>query len=87
MPAHIHFPEAQQFLADLPGVTAVYDLHIWGMSTTESALTVQLIMPGGYPGDDFLELASAGLKQRYAIQHSTLQIRRQMQGSGCVLES
>src|SRR3546814_20354101 len=48
-------PEAvEATLAALPGVTHVHDLHIWPMSTTETLLTVHLVMPGGHPGDAFL---------------------------------
>lgn len=86
VPSHIDLREVQQFLADLPGVAEVHDLHIWGMSTTESALTVHLIMPGGYPGDDFLESVARGLRERFSIQHSTLQIRLHGSQTGCALE-
>jgi cobalt-zinc-cadmium efflux system protein len=85
VPAHIDLDAVQGFLADLPGVANVHDLHIWGMSTTESALTVQLIMPGGYPGDEFLESVSASLKGHFSIQHSTLQIKRNTAKSDCAL--
>lgn len=88
VPAHIDLQEVQRFLSELPGVADVVDLHIWGMSTTETALTVQLIMPDGYPGDDFLESAVHGLKERFAIQHSTLEVRRRTTvGSCCALET
>jgi cobalt-zinc-cadmium efflux system protein len=86
VPAHIDLQQVQQFLADLPGVAEVRDLHIWGMSTTETALTVQLIMPDGYPEDGFMESIAGRLQERFAIQHSTLQIRRQITGSACTLE-
>jgi cobalt-zinc-cadmium efflux system protein len=86
VPAHIDLHAVQQFLADLPGVTDVHDLHIWGMSTTESALTVCLIMPLGYPEDAFLEAVAEDLKKKFAIQHSTLQIKRDTAQAGCVLE-
>ncbi|MDB5762380.1 MAG: cation diffusion facilitator family transporter [Herminiimonas sp.] len=86
VPAHIDLQAVQLFLADLPGVADVHDLHIWGMSTTESALTVQLIMPGGYPGDGFMEHISNELERRFAIHHSTLQIRLSASESGCALE-
>lgn len=86
VPAHIDLQQVQQYLTGLPGVADVHDLHIWGMSTTESALTVQLLMPEGYPGDDFMESVSSRLKERFAIQHSTLQIKRNTTQTGCVLE-
>jgi cobalt-zinc-cadmium efflux system protein len=86
VPAHIDLREVQRYLAELPGVAEVHDLHIWGMSTTETALTVHLIMPGGYPEDDFLESVARGLRERFSIQHSTLQIRLHGSQTGCALE-
>ncbi len=61
-------------LAALPGVAAVHDLHIWGMSTTETALTCHLVMPGGHPGDAFLGAAAKELHERFGIAHATIQI-------------
>jgi Co/Zn/Cd efflux system component len=40
--------------SQLPGVTAIHDLHVWAMSTTETALTCHLVVPNGHPGDEFL---------------------------------
>jgi hypothetical protein len=52
----------------------VHDLHIWPLSTTESALTAHLVFPGGHPGDEFLAVAASELRQRFGIGHTTLQI-------------
>lgn len=61
-------------LATIPGVTAVHDLHIWPMSTTETALTVHLVMPDGHPGDAALSQLIGELDRRFAIGHATVQI-------------
>ena len=61
-------------LAALPGVKALHDLHIWSMSTTETALTAHLVMPDGHPGDAFLAETCAMLHDRYQIGHATLQV-------------
>jgi cobalt-zinc-cadmium efflux system protein len=61
-------------LATMPGVTAVHDLHIWPMSTTETALTVHLVMPAGHPGDAALSQLIGELDRRFAIGHATIQI-------------
>jgi len=74
VPAHIDANRVKAWLASLPGVTGVHDLHIWGMSTTEVALTAHLIMPAGHPGDDFLHSLSEGLKSKHGIVHTTVQI-------------
>ena len=64
----------EDFLAARPGVTAVHDLHIWPMGTTETALTAHLVMPGGHPGDAALGGLCHDLEHRFGIGHSTIQI-------------
>jgi cobalt-zinc-cadmium efflux system protein len=73
-------------LAALPGVASVHDLHIWALSTTETALTCHLVMPAGPPGDDFLNRVAAGLHHEFEIGHVTVQIERG-DGEICVLAS
>ncbi|MGB9647888.1 MAG: cation diffusion facilitator family transporter, partial [Stellaceae bacterium] len=55
-------------LLALPGVAGLHDLHIWGMSTTETALTCHLIMPDGHPGDAALNEMAQQLHHRFGIQ-------------------
>jgi cobalt-zinc-cadmium efflux system protein len=64
----------EDYLRHLPGVHALHDLHIWAMSTTETALTVHLVMPGTGPHDELLHTAAHELSDRYNIHHTTLQI-------------
>ncbi|WP_100259533.1 cation diffusion facilitator family transporter [Qipengyuania seohaensis] len=64
------------YLAELDGVEAVHDLHIWPMSTTETALTAHLIMPGGHPGDGFLSEVAGELEHHHRIHHVTIQIEK-----------
>lgn len=61
-------------LERLDGVARIHDLHIWAMSTTETALTCHLVMRDGHPGDAFLEGAAAALHDEFGIEHTTLQI-------------
>jgi cobalt-zinc-cadmium efflux system protein len=61
-------------LSALPGVTRLHDLHIWPMSTTRSALTAHLVMPGGHPGDAFLHDLEHRLAHDFGIDHATVQI-------------
>jgi cobalt-zinc-cadmium efflux system protein len=61
-------------LARLPGVTHVHHVHIWPVSTTETALTAHLLCPAGHPGDAFLCAAGEMLDHDFGIGHATLQI-------------
>src|ERR1700731_2713802 len=54
VPEGVDAAAVRAHLLAMPGVTALHDLHIWGMSTTETALTCHLVMPGGHPGDEAL---------------------------------
>lgn len=62
------------YLASLPGVAEVHDLHIWGMSTTQAALTAHLVVPGINDHDALLAEAAHELHDHFAIEHVTLQI-------------
>src|SRR5438105_1174063 len=72
-------------LLGTPGVTGLHDLHIWGMSTTETALTCHLVMPGGHPGDAMLNGIAQQLQHRFGIHHSTIQIELADTEEACVL--
>lgn len=69
----------QGYLARLPGITEVHDLHIWGMSTTDVALTAHLVKPDAETEDGFLMTTCRGLHDHFGIEHATLQIEH---GSG-----
>ncbi len=74
VPPGVDAAAVHKYLASLSGVSEVHDLHIWGMSTTETALTVHLVMPSGYPGDAFNNMVSDQLHDRFKIAHPTIQI-------------
>jgi cobalt-zinc-cadmium efflux system protein len=72
-------------LLNVPGVAALHDLHIWGMSTTETALTCHLVMPCGHPGDAVLSGIAHDLHHRFGIAHSTIQIELADTEEACLL--
>jgi cobalt-zinc-cadmium efflux system protein len=74
VPDSIDESAVRAYLAGLPGVAAVHDLHIWPMSTTETALTAHLVMPKGQPGDAFLHEIAHELDHAFHIGHATVQV-------------
>ena len=87
VPAGIDANAVADFLRAQPGVTGVHDLHIWAMSTTESALTAHLVVPGGYPGDAVLDGLVDALRTRFGIAHSTLQVEQGTTAHACALHA
>ena len=73
-PARIDLADVKQHLASFEGVTAVHDLHVWPMSTTEVALTAHLVMPGRPARDSFLREVAASLEGRFGVGHATIQV-------------
>jgi len=81
-------PEAvENYFLNLPGIKEVHDLHIWGMSTTEAALTAHLIKPALADEDAFLAAVCKDLHDRFGIEHATLQIERGHGPTPCGLAS
>lgn len=74
VPRSVREDEVRRYLAELPGVVALHDLHIWPVSTSETALTVHLVMPAGHPGDGFLMSVCSKLRETHKIGHATLQV-------------
>lgn len=74
VPASIELDAVRNYLSALPEVDAVHDLHVWAMSTSETALTVHLVTCSGNPGDDFLHRVAGELRDSFAIHHTTIQI-------------
>lgn len=74
------------FLRDRERVEAIHDLHVWPMSTTETALTVHLLVPGAYPGDAFTVEIAQALKEKFGIDHATIQLETDP-ATPCELES
>jgi len=87
VPDRIDLEAVEQALLAQPGVTRVHDLHVWPMSTTETALTAHLVMPAGHPGDKFLDHLAHELEDDFGIGHATVQVETCGDGRVCALES
>jgi cobalt-zinc-cadmium efflux system protein len=73
VPATVDLERVRAFLLDLPCCRGVHDLHVWSLSTTETALTCHLVTPAGHPGDAVLHDIAHQLQHRFGIGHVTLQ--------------
>jgi cobalt-zinc-cadmium efflux system protein len=85
VPEGVDAAAVRAHLSGLPGVTALHDLHIWGMSTTETAMTCHLVMPGGHPGDVALAAVARQLHECFGIAHATIQIELGDSEEACAL--
>ena len=85
VPSDLELQDVGAVLSAAAGVQGIHDLHIWSMSTTETALTAHLLMPGGHPGDSFLVDLCTMLRERFGISHATLQVETDP-NTACPLE-
>ena len=76
VPSGIELDQVHEALGELPGVETVHDLHVWPLSTTETALTAHLVAPDVPSTDTLLQAARTMLHDSFNIDHCTLQIER-----------
>jgi cobalt-zinc-cadmium efflux system protein len=84
VPEQVSHDDVQAWLEALPGVLEVHDLHIWGLSTTDTALTAHLVC-AGEPPDRRLHSLADELRERFGIGHATLQIESDAEAALCRL--
>jgi cobalt-zinc-cadmium efflux system protein len=85
VPEGIQMAEVRTYLETLPGVMAVHDLHVWALSTTQTALTAHLVKPDAKIDDELLVHACEGLRDRFKINHSTIQLETGDEAHPCPL--
>jgi len=76
VPYNVDAQAVRKYLSEIAGVTAVHDLHIWGLSTQENALTAHLVMPEITLSDADFERINHILKHDFKINHVTLQVEK-----------
>lgn len=84
VPHYIDHAGVKNYLSEIPGVTAVHDLHIWGLSTREVALTVHLVMPNQPLSDADHNTINSTLQQRFRINHVTIQVESGSMENPCI---
>ena len=87
VPAGVDIGSVREYLEKLPGVQEMHDLHIWGMSTTETALTVHLVMGKNPKNDRFLKGVIHHLDEKFGISHATVQLESGDFEAYCTLEN
>lgn len=86
VPEGVNPDDVESYLRGIPGVKELHDLHIWGMSTTEVALTVHLVAPQFCQDDSMLADTSRDLHDKFGIEHATIQIEKGDGSFGCQRE-
>ena len=74
VPRHVDQQAVQGYFEKIPGVTMIHDLHIWGLSTKEIALTAHLVMPEKKLTDADFKKINQELKDKFRIDHATIQV-------------
>jgi len=75
--------EVRNWLSAQAGVDGLHDLHIWPLSTTETALTAHLLMSEPPTDDEFLHDLALQLQEKFKISHATFQIERGDENHPC----
>lgn len=85
VPANVDISGIRSHLKELPGVQSVHDLHVWPISTSETALTAHLVMPV-IPKSDLSHDIAETMQKRFGIGHATVQIEQPQEARKCHLE-
>ena len=85
VPDGIERAAVESFLLGLPGVVAIHDVHIWGLSTTDVALTAHLVLPEVKDGETFLAHIAGEMREHFGIGHATIQLETPETAEVCCL--
>jgi cobalt-zinc-cadmium efflux system protein len=85
VPEGIDVAKVRNYLEHLPGICAVHDLHIWALSTTQTALTAHLVKPDARIDDGLLDSIRHELQERFRIGHATIQFESGDEAHPCDL--
>jgi cobalt-zinc-cadmium efflux system protein len=83
VPPHVDAASVREYLAALPEVCEVHDLHVWALSTTEVALTAHVVMPWTAEPPAFMHALQHELHERFGIDHATVQIEPLASAASC----
>lgn len=85
VPPGIDLRQVERYLQSFPGVQEVHDLHVWALSTTETALTAHLVLQGSPANEDLIERVARGVRGEFEIGHATIQLETPEMARSCAL--
>jgi cobalt-zinc-cadmium efflux system protein len=74
VPAGLEIETVTGALAEIDGVRDVHDLHAWTLTSGMNVATAHLVLVEGADGGRVLRAGQLLLRERFAIEHATLQI-------------
>ncbi|HDS16896.1 MAG TPA: cation transporter [Proteobacteria bacterium] len=86
VPRHIDIAGITKYLLGVENVSRIHDLHVWPLSTTETALTVHLVVTGEALDNNFLQRLQRHLYDHSGIAHATIQIESSLGENHCMLD-
>ncbi len=86
VPQGIDVAEIKNYLLSLENVSDIHDLHVWALSTTETALTVHLVTSSDILDNTFLQEVQEHLHHSFNIAHATIQVEKESDNYSCVLD-
>ena len=84
-PGHIDLAGIKSYLTEINGVSGIHDLHIWALSTQETALTVHLVMANRAIDNELLWETQKSLHDHFGIKHATIQVETENAATRCML--
>ncbi|WP_458189141.1 cation diffusion facilitator family transporter [Haladaptatus sp. NG-WS-4] len=73
-PSGIAVEEVRSYLDGLPGVVEAHDVHVWSLSSTQSALSAHVVVEDDVDPDSVLQTCQVELASRFGIDHATIQV-------------
>jgi len=86
VPEGIDIVAIRHYLNGLDNVCGIHDLHVWALSTTETALTVHLVVDHSSLSTEFLRKVQQHLHDEFGIEHSTIQVENEDEDYSCMLD-
>ncbi len=85
VPQDINISGIKDYLTKIEGVSEIHDLHVWALSTTQTALTAHLVITKNLIDNEFLKEIQQHLHDNFDIEHATIQVEKENTENNCML--